>query len=46
MICAFRSGAFVKVDKIPEQYLIYNWYLYNKQNIAWLRGDTKFLFEC
>ena len=40
-----RSRAFVKVDTILECYL-YNWYLYNNQNITWSLGDTKFLFSC
>ena len=26
--------------------LIFHWCLYNKKNITWPLGDTKFLFEC
>ena len=26
--------------------LVFHWCLYNKQNVTWPLGDTKFLFSC
>ena len=40
------NGAFHTKKLLKRNGLVFRWCLYNKQNITWPLGDTKFLFSC
>ena len=40
------NRAFQTKKLFKENGLAFHWFLYNKWNTTWLRGDTKFLFSC